>query len=77
MDNFPERNWTLTDLFLSRVRTSPQGKAYRWFDGSRWVDLNWAETEQHVGRFRAALEKENLKSGDRVGICSRNRIEWF
>ena len=76
MDNFPERNWTLTDLFLSRVRTSPQGKAYRWFDGSCWVDLTWAETEQRVGRFRAALEKENLKSGDRVGVCSRNRIEW-
>jgi len=76
MDNFPERNWTLTDLFLSRVRTSPQGKAYRWFDGSRWVDISWAETEQRVGRFRAALEKEGFQPGDRVGICSRNRIEW-
>ncbi|KPK49419.1 MAG: hypothetical protein AMS22_13700 [Thiotrichales bacterium SG8_50] len=76
MNDFPERHWTLTDLFLARVRTSPQGKAYRWFDGSRWVDITWEETEQRVGRLCAALEKEGLKPGDRVGICSRNRIEW-
>jgi len=76
MSFFPDRKWTLTDLFLSRVQTSPEGRAYRWFDGNRWVDITWAETAQRVGRFRAALEKEGLKPGDRVGICSRNRIEW-
>jgi len=76
MISFPNRNWTLTDLFLARVSISPQVNAYRWFDGSRWVDITWRETAQRVGRFRAALEKAGLKPGDRVGICSRNRIEW-
>jgi len=77
MQILPEMNWTLTDLFLARVKASPDGKAYRWFDGQSWVDLSWSEAEKRVGRFRAALEKEGLKPGDRVGICSRNRIEWM
>jgi long-chain acyl-CoA synthetase len=77
MQIVPENHWTLTDLFLARVRGSPQGQAYRWFDGSAWVDLSWAGAGKMVGRWRAALEKENLQPGDRVGICSRNRVEWM
>jgi len=76
MENFPERNWTLTELFLARVRTSPQKNAYRWFDGHSWVDITWGDTARLVGRYRAALESEKLVSGDRVGICSKNRLEW-
>jgi len=77
VENFPERHWTLTDLFLARVRTSPDRNAYRSFDGSAWVDVTWGETARLAGRYRSALEKENLKPGDRVGICSRNRLEWI
>ncbi len=73
----PQENWTLTDLFLERVRLSPEGKAYRWFDGTAWVDMNWAEAGTEVGRWQAALSRENLKPGDRVGLCSRNRVEWM
>ena len=73
----PAENWTLTDLFLERVRTSPEGKAYRWFDGATWVDMTWGEAGVAVGRWQAALAKENLKPGERVGLCSRNRIEWM
>jgi long-chain acyl-CoA synthetase len=77
MKILPEKDWTLTDLFLARVRQSPHGQAYRWFDGQNWVQIDWSEAEQRVGRFRAALERDGLKPGDRVGICSRNRIEWM
>jgi len=73
----PAENWTLTDLFLERVRVSPEGKAYRWFDGAAWVDMSWAQAATEVGRWQAALAKENLKPGDRVGLCSRNRVEWM
>jgi long-chain acyl-CoA synthetase len=77
MQIVPEPDWTLTDLFLARVRASPNGRAYRWFDGRDWVEMRWREVEQYVGRFRAALAAANLKPGDRVGLCSRNRIEWM
>jgi acyl-CoA synthetase (AMP-forming)/AMP-acid ligase II len=73
----PAENWTLTDLFLERVRLSPEGRAYRWFDGTAWVDMSWGEAAVEVGRWRAALAKENLQPGDRVGLCSRNRVEWM
>ena len=73
----PEDSWTLTDLFLARVRHSPQGKAYRWFNGSAWVELTWAQAAAEVGRWQAALAKENLEPGDRVGLCARNRVEWM
>jgi long-chain acyl-CoA synthetase len=73
----PAQNWTLTDLFLERVRLSPEGRAYRWFDGSAWVDMSWREAAVEVGRWQAALAKEQLKPGDRVALCSRNRVEWM
>ncbi|MCK7580432.1 MAG: AMP-binding protein [Chromatiales bacterium] len=73
----PEAHWTLTDLFLARVKASPDGKAYRWFDGNQWVDMNWSQAAAAVGRWRAALVKEKLQPGDRVGLCARNRIEWM
>jgi long-chain acyl-CoA synthetase len=73
----PEANWTLTDLFLERVRLSPEGKAYRWFDGTAWTDMSWGQAATEVGRWQAALARENLKPGDRVGLCSRNRVEWM
>jgi len=73
----PEESWTLTDLFLARVRHSPQGKAYRWFDGNAWVEMTWAQAAAKVGRWQAALAKENLAPGDRVGLCARNRVEWM
>jgi len=72
----PDPAWTLTDLFLARTRTSPDGLAYRWFDGERWVDQTWQEALDTVGRWRAALEQEGLQPGDRVGLCARNRVEW-
>ena len=73
----PEAHWTLTDLFLARVQASPDGKAYRWFDGNQWVNMTWSQAAAAVGRWRAALVKEKLKPGDRVGLCARNRIEWM
>ncbi len=70
-------SWTLTDLFLARVAATPDGKAYRWFDGAGWSGLTWRAAADEVGRWQAALAKENLKAGDRVGLCARNRVEWM
>jgi long-chain acyl-CoA synthetase len=72
----PQDSWTLTDLFLARVRQSPQGRAYRWFDGRDWVAMTWDQIAAEVGRWQAALASENLQPGDRVGLCAHNRVEW-
>jgi len=73
-----ERARTLDGLFHHRVRRSPDRVAYRWFDRatSAWRVLTWGETAAAVERWRAAMEAEGLRPGDRVAILLRNCPEW-
>lgn len=66
----------LSDLFFERVAANPHTAAYRQFRDGAWVDTNWEQVAQAVGRWQEALRRQGLKSGDRVAICSRNRLEW-
>ena len=72
----PRPSQTLCDLFRERARVTPDERAYRQFDGHAWVDFTWAQAAHAAARFQAALTAENLKPGDRVGVCLRNRFEW-
>ena len=69
---------TLWGLFRERVRRSPDAVAYRHYDRTQgcWVDHRWAAVDERVGRFRAALARENMKPGDRVAILLGNGIDW-
>ncbi|MBI5612399.1 MAG: long-chain fatty acid--CoA ligase [Gammaproteobacteria bacterium] len=66
----------LSDLFFERVAASPRAPAYRQFRDGAWVDTAWEQVAQAVGRWQEALRRHGLKRGDRVAICSRNRLEW-
>jgi long-chain acyl-CoA synthetase len=72
----PTPDLTLAQLFIERVRATPQAPAYRQFLDGRWVDWTWGEAGLLLGRWRAALRKEGLRPGERVAICVRNRLEW-
>ncbi|HHB11848.1 MAG TPA: long-chain fatty acid--CoA ligase [Chromatiales bacterium] len=74
----PETCGTLHGLFRRRVERSPNAVAYRQYDpgGQRWTDATWAQMATEVGRWQAALRREGLKPGDRVGIMLRNSREW-
>ena len=77
---------TLPQLFLARIHDTPNGRAFRQYHPDpgmpkdaghgRWQDMGWAEAGREAGRWRAALRSEGLKTGDRVALCMRNRIEW-
>jgi len=69
-------NANLSDLFLQRVQLTPNAAAYRQFIDNSWCDWSWADMAREVGRWQAALTKEGLKPGDRVGLCLHNRSEW-
>jgi long-chain acyl-CoA synthetase len=73
-----ERARTLDGLFYHRVRRSPTRVAYRHFDRSAnaWQEWTWAEMGARVARWRAALGREQVRPGDRVGILLRNCPEW-
>jgi len=69
---------TLDGLFRERVKRTPDLIAYRYFDDreNAWRDYTWRAMSEHVARWQAALERDGLKAGDRVGIMLRNSPEW-
>ena len=74
----PQQARTLAGLFRERVRHSPTSIAYRQFDAAtqQWKDTTWAEMEQTVARWQAALRTEGLACGERVAVLLRNCREW-
>jgi long-chain acyl-CoA synthetase len=74
----PEEAVTLHGLFLERVKRTPDGIAYRYFDTHRdvWQSLTWAQMLDEVARWQAALLTEKLAAGDRVAIMLRNCPQW-
>ncbi len=69
---------TLDGLFRERVKRTPEGIAYRDYNQqhANWRDYTWAQINHQVARWQAALEKDGLKSGDRVAVMMRNSPEW-
>jgi len=69
---------TIPGLFRERVKRSPEGIAYRYFDHehSLWKESTWEEMGVEVARWQAALQKESLEKGDRVAIMANNCREW-
>lgn len=74
----PREVASLPELFLERVRRSPEGCAYRRFDlNDRCCTCtSWQEVATLAGRWQAALRCEGLQRGDRVAIMLRNCLEW-
>jgi long-chain acyl-CoA synthetase len=69
---------TLDGLFCERVRRTPDTCAYMSFekDANAWSGVTWSEVAREVVRWQAALRREGLEAGDRVGIALRNSREW-
>lgn len=74
----PDIAVTLDGLFQARVRRSPNGVAYRYFDEHRyeWRTLTWAQAMQDIVRWQAALLHEGFSPGDRVAIMLKNCPTW-
>ncbi|MDZ7663031.1 long-chain fatty acid--CoA ligase [Thiohalophilus sp.] len=68
----------LHGLFQERVRRSPQHIAYRHYNNNsrQWEDISWQQMADEVARWQAALARENLEPGARVGLILRNCPEW-
>ena len=69
---------SLAELFLARVQKNPSGAAYLSCNkmSEKWQTVTWKEMAQTVGRWRNALDRENLKIGDRVAVMLPNCPEW-
>jgi long-chain acyl-CoA synthetase len=69
---------TLPGLFRERVARSADAIAYQEWDGvsNRWRDFTWRDMARLVARYRAALEKAELRNGDRVAVQLANGTDW-
>jgi long-chain acyl-CoA synthetase len=74
----PDLALTLDGLFHARVRRTPDGVAYRYFNDQHaiWQDLTWSQMLQQVMRWQDALLGEGLQPGDRVAIMLKNCPQW-
>ncbi|MEQ1834904.1 MAG: long-chain fatty acid--CoA ligase [Candidatus Nitrotoga sp.] len=74
----PEQAATLHGMFVERVKRSPDVIAYRYFDANvnSWLSMTWAQARDQTARWQAALIREGLTAGDRVGIMLRNCPQW-
>ncbi len=72
----PSEAVTLDGLFRARVRHSPLATAYIAHNGNAWVATSWAQMGWEVARWQAALQRERLAAGERVGILLRNGPAW-
>jgi len=74
----PETVFTLDELFHERVRRSPNGIAYLYYDeqAGRWCELTWLAMLQEVINWQQALMREKLAVGDRVAIMLKNCPTW-
>jgi long-chain acyl-CoA synthetase len=69
---------TLVDLLTWRVRETPAGGAYRWFDTVRgtWLGATWSEFAARVATARTAIAASGAAAGgDRFAILMPNGIE--
>jgi long-chain acyl-CoA synthetase len=74
----PEAAQTLSGLFDERVRRTPDSTAYKYFDEktNSWEVCSWSEMASEISRWRTAMSREGLSSGDRVAIWICNCKEW-
>ena len=74
----PELATTLDRLFHERVRRTPDGVAYRYFDdqASEWCEMTWQTAMHEILNWQAALLHEHLQLGDRVAVMLKNCPSW-
>ncbi len=74
----PELAVTLDAMFHERVRRTPDGVAYRYFDDREceWCEMTWRAAMQEIVNWQAALMREQLQPGDRVAIMLKNCPDW-
>lgn len=71
----PYRN--IPDLFLWRVKETPDKIAYTYKDRGSWKSITWKEFYERSKKIASGLIELGFKKGDRASIYSYNRLEWI
>lgn len=67
---------TIVDVFWRRVVENPQRTAVMYKVDGKYRSVSWSEHGDIVERLSAALIKNGVAAGTKVGILSQNRPHW-
>ncbi len=67
---------TLVDVFWRRVSETPDRAAIMHKVDGKYQSVSWAEHGKIVANISAALVKNGITPGDKVGILCQNRPQW-
>jgi long-chain acyl-CoA synthetase len=68
---------TIPELFLHRLRSTPEGAAFLEPEGSSWRSLTWKEVGERVRAIAGGLRELGLQSEQRCALLSATRLEWI
>jgi long-chain acyl-CoA synthetase len=72
-----DRPPSIAQMFLDRVKASPDKEAFRSPDGEAWKSITWQETADRVKNLAAGLLSLGITSENRVAIASSTRVDWI
>ncbi|HYJ69114.1 MAG TPA: long-chain fatty acid--CoA ligase [Nocardioidaceae bacterium] len=67
----------VAEMFLARVRETPDRDAYRFPVGDEWETRTWEQTGARVRLWAAGLVALGVESEERVAIAAGTRYEWI
>jgi long-chain acyl-CoA synthetase len=67
----------VAEMFLARVRETPDSDAYRFPVGDDWESRTWRQTGDQVELWAAGLVALGVEPEQRVAIASGTRYEWI
>jgi long-chain acyl-CoA synthetase len=68
---------SLADLFLHRVKATPDAVAFQYPMSDGWGRLTWRETADRVRALASGLRALGLADEQRVAILASTRLEWI
>ena len=68
---------SMADLFLYRVQSTPDRRAYTYADGTEWKTITWKQAGEIVRNAAGGLRSLGLQNEQRVSILSGTRVEWI
>jgi long-chain acyl-CoA synthetase len=71
------RATNVAEMFLARVRETPDHDAYRFPVGENWESRTWRQTGDQVEKWAAGLIALGVESEQRVAIAAGTRYEWI